>query len=90
MAPSEYVTIATAAHLLTANATIVAKIHGGAQSNKVTVGEYPSVAVSVGKNALKDNETTRLVSASANQYTLQSPNASKKPGKRDPFRSISS
>jgi hypothetical protein len=79
-----------ATHLLTANAAIVAKIHGGAQSNKVTVGEYPSVAVRVGKNALNDNETTRLVSASANQYTLQSPNASKKPVKRDPLRSVSS
>jgi hypothetical protein len=55
------------AYLLTAKATTVAKTHGGAQSSKVTVGEYPSVAVSVGKKALNDSETTRFVSANANQ-----------------------
>ena len=55
------------AYLLTAKATMVAKPHGGAQSSKVIVGEYPSVSVRVGKNALNDSETTRPVSASANQ-----------------------
>ena len=55
------------AYLLTAKETKVAKIHGGAQSSNVTVGEYPSVSVSVGKKALNDSETTRLASANANQ-----------------------
>ena len=55
------------AYLLIAKETKVAKIHGGAQSSNVTVGEYPSVSVSVGKKALNDNETTRLASANANQ-----------------------
>ena len=35
--------------LHTANATIVAKTHGGAHKSKVTVLLYPSVAASVGK-----------------------------------------
>jgi cytochrome oxidase assembly protein ShyY1 len=63
---SEY-PIARTAYLLTARAAMVAKIHGGAQSSKVTVGEYPSVAVSVGKKALNDSDTTKLARASANQ-----------------------
>jgi hypothetical protein len=58
---------ADSAYLLTARAATVAKIHGGAQRSKVTVGEYPSVAVSVGKKTLNDSETTKLVRANANQ-----------------------
>ena len=41
---------------MTANATRVANAQGGAQSRRVTVRLYPSVAVSVGKNALKERE----------------------------------
>jgi hypothetical protein len=39
-------------YLVTANATTVASTQGGAQSRRVTVGLYPSVAVKVGKKAL--------------------------------------
>jgi hypothetical protein len=46
-----------APHLVTTNATSVANTHGGAQSRRVTVRLYPSVAVSVGKNALNERET---------------------------------
>ena len=55
------------AYLLIAKETKVAKIHGGAQSSNVTVGEYPSVFVSVGKKALNDSETSRLACTNANQ-----------------------
>ena len=55
------------AYLLTAKETKAAKIHGGAQSSNVTVGEYPSVFVSVGKKALNDSETSRLACMNANQ-----------------------
>jgi hypothetical protein len=41
---------------VTANATRVANTQGGAQSRRVTVGLYPSVAVRVGKNALNERE----------------------------------
>ena len=41
--------------LATTKATIVAKAHGGAQRSNVIVGEYPIVAVRVGKYALKLN-----------------------------------
>ena len=41
---------------MTANATRVAKAQGGAQSKRVTVRLYPSVAVRVGKNALNERE----------------------------------
>ena len=41
---------------MTANATRVAKTQGGAQSKRVTVGLYPSVAVRVGKNTLNERE----------------------------------
>ena len=41
---------------MTANATRVAGTQGGAQSRRVTVGLYPSVAMRVGKNALKERE----------------------------------
>ena len=44
------------AYLVTANATIVANIQGGAQSKRVVVRPYPSVAVRVGKNALNERE----------------------------------
>ena len=44
--------------LVTANATKVAKTQGGAQSRRVTISLYPSVAVSVGKNVLKEMEMT--------------------------------
>ena len=38
------------------NATRVANTQGGAQSKRVTVRLYPSVAVRVGKNALNERE----------------------------------
>lgn len=41
---------------MTANATRVANPQGGAQSRRVTVRLYPSVAVRVGKKALKERE----------------------------------
>ena len=41
---------------MTANATRVANTQGGAQSRRVTVRLYPSVAVRVGKNALNERE----------------------------------
>ena len=63
---SEYPT-ARFTYLLTARAAMAANIHGGAQRSKVTVGEYPSVDVSVGKKALNDREITKLVRTSANQ-----------------------
>ena len=43
-------------YLVTANATKVANIQGGAQSKRVVVRSYPSVAVRVGKNALDETE----------------------------------
>ena len=43
-------------HLVTTNATKVANTQGGAQSRRVIVRLYPRVAVSVGKNALKERE----------------------------------
>ena len=43
-------------HLVTTNATRVANTQGGAQSRRVTVRLYPSVAVRVGKNALNERE----------------------------------
>ena len=43
-------------HLATANATRAAKTQGGAQSRRVTVRLYPSVAVRVGKNALNESD----------------------------------
>ena len=49
------------AYLVTANATRVANTHGGAQSRRVTVRLYPSVAVRVGKNALNEREMTIAV-----------------------------
>ena len=48
-------------YLVTANATRVANTHGGAQSRRVTVRLYPSVAVMVGKNALNEREVMRQV-----------------------------
>ena len=44
-------------YLATANATRLANTPGGAQSRRVTVRPYPSVAARVGKNALKERET---------------------------------
>jgi len=41
---------------VTTNATRVANTQGGAQSKRVTVRLYPSVAVRVGKNALNERE----------------------------------
>ena len=41
---------------MTANETRVANTHGGAQSKRVTVRLYPSVAVRVGKKALNERE----------------------------------
>ena len=41
---------------MTANATRVVKTQGGAQSKRVTVRLYPSVAVMVGKNAINERE----------------------------------
>jgi len=41
---------------VTTNATRVANTQGGAQSRRVTVRLYPSVAVRVGKNALNERE----------------------------------
>jgi len=43
-------------YLVTTNATRVANTQGGAQSRRVTVRLYPSVAVRVGKNALNERE----------------------------------
>ena len=43
-------------YLVMANATKVANTQGGAQSKSVVVRSYPSVAVSVGKNALNERE----------------------------------
>ena len=45
-------------YLATADATRVASTQGGAQSSRVIVGLYPSVAVRVGKNALNEREMT--------------------------------
>ena len=45
-------------YLATANATKVANIQGGAQSKRVVVRPYPSVAVRVGKYALNERATT--------------------------------
>ena len=50
---------------MTANATRVANNHGGAQSRRVTVGLYPSVAVRVGKNTLGESEVVIQVSLHA-------------------------
>jgi len=58
--------------LVKGNATKVANIHGGAHRSSVTVGLYPIVAQSVGKNTLKLIETTMPVSASASHQTFQS------------------
>ena len=41
---------------MTANATRVANTQGGAQSRRVTVRLYPSVAVRVGKNTVNERE----------------------------------
>ena len=41
---------------MTANATRVVKTQGGAQSKRVTVRLYPSVAVRVGKNTINERE----------------------------------
>ena len=41
---------------MTANATRVVKTQGGAQSKRVTVRLYPSVAVMVGKNTINERE----------------------------------
>ena len=43
---------------MTANATRVENSQGGAQSKRVTVRLYPSVAVRVGKNVLNEREVT--------------------------------
>ena len=43
-------------HLVTANATRAANTQGGAQSRRVTVRLYPSVAVRVGKNTLNESD----------------------------------
>lgn len=51
----------------------------GAHNNNVTVVLKPIVALSVGKNALKLNETTMLVSANASHQTFQSVIALTKP-----------
>jgi hypothetical protein len=58
--------------LETAKATRVANTHGGAQSNRVTVLLYFSVAASVGKNALNERKMTMDVNARASHHTLQS------------------
>ena len=44
------------AYLVTANATKVASTQGGAQSKRVVVRLYPSVATMVGKNAVNERE----------------------------------
>lgn len=49
------------AYLVTTNATRVANTQGGAQSRRVTVRLYPSVAVRVGKNALNEREVMMQV-----------------------------
>ena len=41
---------------MTANATRVANTQGGAQSRRVRVRLYPSVAVRVGKNTVNERE----------------------------------
>ena len=53
------------AYLVTANATKLANIQGGAQSKRVVVRPYPSVAVRVGKNALNEREMTKEVTLHA-------------------------
>ena len=65
------------------NATIVANIQGGAHNRSVRVRSKPIVALSVGKNALKDNETTMLVNASAIHHTFQSVKARYNPDSLD-------
>lgn len=62
----------------TAKATRVANTHGGAQSRRVTVRLYFSVAASVGKNALNERKMTMDVSARASHHTLQSEIAANK------------
>lgn len=52
-------------YLVTTNATRVANIQGGAQSRRVTVRLYPSVAVRVGKNALNEREMMMQVMLNA-------------------------
>lgn len=54
------------------NVTMTAKTKGGATRSSVTVGSYPSVAVSVGKYALKDSDVTTEFTAVANHHTFQS------------------
>lgn len=66
-------------YLVTKKAQIVANTHGGAQRSSVTVELYPSVAVNVGKKALKLNEMTMLDNASARYQTRQSLIAMKNP-----------
>ena len=57
-------------YLVTTNPTKVANIQGGAQSKRVVVRSYPSVAVRVGKNALNEVETIMMVMLHAiDKYT---------------------
>ena len=55
---------------MTTNTTKVANIQGGAQSKRVVVRPYPSVAVRVGKNALNEAETEMMVTLhTTDKYT---------------------
>ena len=58
---------------------IAVKTNGGAQRSNVTVGLKPSVAVRVGKYALKLNAITWLAIAKLIHHTFQSLNASNSP-----------
>ena len=60
------------AYLVKQNVTMTAKMKGGATRSNDTVGLYPSVALRVGKYALKDSDTTIAFTAIANHHTFQS------------------
>lgn len=69
------------ANLVTANAIIVATIHGGAQSNNVVVVSYPRVFVNVGKNMVKEKDSCPRVMIDVIHQIFQSVNAIMNPAR---------
>ena len=59
-------------HRATMTAVIVLIIHGGAQSRRLIVGEYPSVATNVGKNMPYDIDAMPQPNAAPAHHALQS------------------
>jgi hypothetical protein len=53
-------------------AVIVLTIHGGAQSIRLIVGEYPIVATNVGKNRLNDSDALQQANAVPINHAFQS------------------